>query len=176
MCAARARKTVPLEAMSPPRPPPEILSPAVNQLAITQRLRDGWFPIGFGFSSLTTQTVRGFYPRGSAPVNAILDTIKLLHLGSTERSDRVLDEGRRRFGVAMNCLRLNLNMEHPEMAAIGLMIISMGISMSEVMFRSFRLTCRYICRRLWPATPIDSAISLPPKLTMELHLYRCTLP
>lgn len=113
-------------------PPPHIHSPALNQVALTQTLRDGWFPIGFGFSTLTTQRIRGFNVRESPPVLAILDTLKLLHLGSTVRDERVTIEGRKRFLTAMNCLRLNVGLEDPKLAVVGLMLVAMGISMSEV--------------------------------------------
>jgi hypothetical protein len=90
--------------------------------------RDGWFPIANGFSALVPTVVRGW-----APVLAILDSTKLLHLGSTVRDDRLLAEGRRRFLLTMNCLRSNVERD-PSIALSGLMIVSLGVSLCEVSF------------------------------------------
>lgn len=68
---------------------------------------------------------------------AILDTMKLVHLGSTVMDERLLAEGRKRFLVAMNCLRFNVGLKDPKMANVGLMMVSQGISLSEVWFSSF---------------------------------------
>jgi hypothetical protein len=87
---------------------------------------DGWFPIASGFSALVPKVVRGW-----APVLAILDSTKLLHLGSTVQDDLLLAEGRKRFLLTMSCLRSNLKRE-PGMALPGLMIVSLGVSLCEV--------------------------------------------
>lgn len=95
---------------------------------MTQKLRDGWFPVGFGFSTLVPAVVRSW-----APVLAILDSMKLVHLGSCVQDQRLLSEGRKRFLLAMNCLQSNLDHD-PSMALPGLMLVSIGISMTEVSF------------------------------------------
>ena len=74
--------------------------------------------------------------RSWAPVLAILDSMKLVHLGSCVQDEQLLLEGRKRFLVAMNCLRSNMGHE-PSMALPGLMLVSIGISMTEVSFLSF---------------------------------------
>lgn len=106
--------------------PPQIRSPELNQSVLTQKLRDGWYPVGFGFSTLVPADVKS-----GAPVLAILDSMKLVHLGSCVQDERLLAEGRKRFLLAMNCLRNNLGHE-PSMALPGLMLVSIGISMTEV--------------------------------------------
>lgn len=63
---------------------------------------------------------------------AILDTMKLVHLGSAIEDERLLVEGRKRFLIAMDCLRRNVGLKDPDLAAVGLMIVSMGISLTEV--------------------------------------------
>ena len=69
--------------------------------------------------------------RGWAPVLAILDSTKLLHLGSSVHDDRLLAEGRKRFLLTMKCLRSNVERD-PSIALPGLMIVSMGVSQCEV--------------------------------------------
>jgi hypothetical protein len=132
--------------------PLDIHSPALNQVALTQKLRyvdvapkvlcwelnisspwckltldrDGWYPIAFGFSTLVPKVVRGW-----APVLAILDSTKLLHLGSTVQDDQLLAEGRKRFLLTMSCLRSSVERD-PSIALPGLMIVSLGVSLCEV--------------------------------------------
>lgn len=121
---------VPEPTKSVSRIPPQIRSPQLNQTALTQKLRDGWYPVGFGFSTLVPADVRSW-----GPVLAILDSMKLVHLGSCVRDEQLLVEGRKRFLLAMNCLRSNLGHES-SMALPGLMLVSIGISMTEVSFVS----------------------------------------
>lgn len=82
--------------------------------------------MGFGFSTLVPADVRKW-----SPVLATLDAMKLVHLGSCVRDEQLLVEGRKRFLYAMNCLRGNLSHE-PSIALPGLMLVSIGISMTEV--------------------------------------------
>ena len=70
---------------------------------------------------------------------AILDSMKLVHLGSCVQDEQLLVEGRKRFLLAMNCLRSNLGHE-PGIALPGLMLVSIGISMTEVSFTGFMLS------------------------------------
>lgn len=84
--------------------------------------------MGFGFSTLVPKDVRSW-----GPVLAILDSMKLVHLGSCVQDEQLLLEGRKRFLLAMNCLRGNLGHE-PSIALPGLMLVSIGISMTEVSF------------------------------------------
>jgi hypothetical protein len=133
--AAKNKSTVtPSEAARSVSPIPQhIRSPPLTQVALTQKLRDGWFPIGFGFSTLVPAVVRSW-----APVLATLDSMKLVHLGSCVKDERLLIEGRKRFLLAMNSLRSNLT-HTPDMELPGLMLVSVGISMTEVSFVSLLL-------------------------------------
>lgn len=70
---------------------------------------------------------------------AILDSMKLVHLGSCVQDEQLLFEGRKRFLLAMNCLRSNLGHE-PGVALPGLLLVSIGISMTEVSFMGFMLS------------------------------------
>lgn len=115
-------------------PPEHIRSPQLNQIALTQQLRDGWYPIGFGFSTLVPAVVRSW-----EPVLAVLDSMKLVHLGSCVQDEGLLIEGRKRFLVAMNCLRSNLGRD-PSLALPGLMLVSIGISMTEVSSTKLRVS------------------------------------
>ena len=128
IAAAQRHSTspVPESIRSVSQIPPQIRSPQLNQTALTQKLRDGWYPVGFGFSTLVPPDVRSW-----APVLAILDSMKLVHLGSCVQDEQLLLEGRKRFLIAMNCLRTNLGHE-PSLALPGLMLVSVGISMTEV--------------------------------------------
>jgi len=74
-------------------------------------------------------------------VLAVIDSIKLVHLGSTALDDRLVLEGRKRFLLAMNCLQHNLQQE-PDMALPGLMLVSMGVSLNEVRWLP---VCLIIC-------------------------------
>lgn len=145
--------------------PSEIYSPCLNQWALTQKLRyagaflerysaidtvspqhmltsdrDGWFPIASGFSTLVPKVVRGW-----APVLAILDSTKLLHLGSTVQDDLLVAEGRKRFLLTTSCLRSNLKHD-PGMALPGLMIVSLGVSLCEVSVLQLPPRDRRMCR------------------------------
>lgn len=131
---SKAKAIVPATPKPIGRPPEHIRSPQLNQLALTQQLRDGWYPIGFGFSTLVPAVVRSW-----APVLAVLDSMKLVHLGSCVQDERLLIEGRKRFLVAMNCLRGNLGRD-PSIALPGLMLVSIGISMTEVSLSMFHLS------------------------------------
>lgn len=123
---SKAKSIVPATPKPIVHPPEHIRSPQMNQIALTQQLRDGWYPIGFGFSTLVPAVVRSW-----APVLAVLDSMKLVHLGSCVQDERLLIEGRKRFLVAMDCLRGNLGRD-PSLALPGLMLVSIGISMTEV--------------------------------------------
>jgi len=136
IAAARHHSTSPIPepTRSVSRIPQQIRSPQLNQTALTQKLRDGWYPVGFGFSTLVPPGVRSW-----APVLAILDSMKLVHLGSCVQDEQLLVEGRKRFLLAMNCLRSNLGHE-PGIALPGLLLVSIGISMTEVSFMGFMLS------------------------------------
>jgi hypothetical protein len=84
-------------------------------------------------------------------VLAILDSTKLLHLGSTVQDDRLLAEGRRRFLLTMNCLRSNVERD-PSIALSGLMIVSLGVSLCEVsVFHGRYHPCRFVTEGMgWP--------------------------
>lgn len=69
--------------------------------------------------------------RGWAPVLAILDSTKLLHLGSSVHDDQILAEGRKRFLLTMKCLRSSVGSD-PRIALPGLMVVSTGVSLCEV--------------------------------------------
>lgn len=145
IAAAQRHSTspVPENTRSISQIPPQIRSPQLNQIALTQKLRDGWYPVGFGFSTLVPKDVRSW-----GPVLAILDSMKLVHLGSCVQDEQLLLEGRKRFLLAMNCLRGNLGHE-PSIALPGLMLVSIGISMTEVSLISCILSKRQ-CEAMLP--------------------------
>jgi hypothetical protein len=125
---AKCKSKSPVAETAPPvsHIPPHIHSPQLTNVALTNKLRDGWYPVGFGFSTLVPAVVRSW-----TPVLATLDSLKLVHLGSCVQDERILLEGRKRFLIAMNCLRSNMGHD-PSMALPGLMLVSIGISMTEV--------------------------------------------
>jgi hypothetical protein len=125
---AKCKSKSPVAETAPPvsHIPPHIHSPQLTNVALTNKLRDGWYPVGFGFSTLVPAVVRSW-----TPVLATLDSMKLVHLGSCMQDERILLEGRKRFLIAMNCLRSNMG-HNPSMALPGLMLVSIGISMTEV--------------------------------------------
>jgi hypothetical protein len=125
---AKCKSKSPVAETAPPvsHIPPHIQSPQLTNVALTNKLRDGWYPVGFGFSALVPAVVRSW-----TPVLATLDSLKLVHLGSCVQDERILLEGRKRFLIAMNCLRSNMGHD-PSMALPGLMLVSIGISMTEV--------------------------------------------
>ena len=135
---AKEKSVVPTTPKPTLHPLEHIRSPQLNQIALTQQLRDGWYPIGFGFSTLVPAVVRSW-----EPVLAVLDSMKLVHLGSCVQDEGLLIEGRKRFLVAMNCLRGNLDRD-PSLALPGLMLVSIGISMTEVSFIRFPPSSEFV--------------------------------
>ena len=98
---------------------------------------------------------------------AILDSMKLVHLGSCVRDEQLLVEGRKRFLLAMNCLRGNLGHEpSPSVALPGLMLVSIGISMTEVGFSFYMLSGgQFEAMLRLGAAPILTSSGIVPELT-----------
>lgn len=73
-----------------------------------------------------------FYAHGAPPVAAMTDSIELLHVGSTSKDDRLVLEGRKRCLFAINSLRLDVSQPKSKMGLAGVLLVSLGIMMTEV--------------------------------------------
>ena len=83
--------------------------------------------------SLMSSNVETYFVRGKAPVTAILDSLIIMHVGSTSRDERLLLEARKRYVFAITSLRLDTSRKEPEMSLAGLLMVAMCILLSEVL-------------------------------------------
>jgi hypothetical protein len=72
-------------------------------------------------------------------VTAILDSLIIMHVGSTSKNEGLLLEARKRYVFAIASLRLDTSRKEPEMSLAGLLMVAMCILLSEVLSSS---TCR----------------------------------
>lgn len=129
---APARQTSPPETTQTSYSPPHNYNTAMIRAAATPSLRKVWTPSGRGCSKSLNSLSDTNLPVGVAPVIAVSQAIKLLQFGSAIRQDHVVAEGQEQFSLAISCLRQAFNGKHPELTQARLMVISMGISMSEM--------------------------------------------
>jgi hypothetical protein len=80
-----------------------------------------------------SSNVETYFVRGKAPVTAILDSLIIMHVGSTSRDERLLLEARKRYVFAITSLRLDTGRKEPEMSLAGLLMVAMCILLSEVL-------------------------------------------
>lgn len=92
---------------------------------------------------------------GAAPVTAMLDSIIILHVGSTAKDERLVLESRKRYAFAINCLLLDTSRSKPKMSLSGLMMVATGILVSEVLYPPI-LSDRWLC-----------------SVSMEHYVFRC---
>jgi hypothetical protein len=83
--------------------------------------------------SLMSNNVETYFVRGKAPVTAVLDSLIIMHVGSTSRDKGLLLEARKRYIFAINSLRLDTTRTEPEMSLAGLLMVAMCILLSEVL-------------------------------------------
>lgn len=70
---------------------------------------------------------------GSTPVVAIHDALLILHAGSATGDEGLVLEGRKRYVIAVNGLRLGLG-ESSSATSLGtVLVVAMGVLMSEVL-------------------------------------------
>jgi hypothetical protein len=79
-----------------------------------------------------SSNVETYFVRGRAPVTAILDSLIMMHVGSTSRDEGLLLEARKRYVFAITSLRLDTSRKEPEMSLAGLLMVAMCILLSEV--------------------------------------------
>jgi len=84
--------------------------------------------------SLMSNNVRTYFVRGKAPVTAILDSLIIMHVGSTSGDEGLLLEARKRYVFAITSLRLDTTRNEPEISLAGVLMVAMGILLSEVLF------------------------------------------
>jgi hypothetical protein len=83
--------------------------------------------------SLMSSNAGVYFTRGKAPVTAILDSLVIMHVGSTSRDEGLLLEARKRYVFAITSLRLDTGRKEPEMSLAGLLMVAMCILLSEVL-------------------------------------------
>ena len=136
-CKAPGRKQ-PSVAMLPSQVPPTAHNPELWRSSFAQSMAEGWLPKQQGYTaSLGRNIAYTYHMHGRAPVVATLDALSLLHVGSTTRDENLLLEARKRYVYAISSLRTHASQETPSMPAAGLIIVAMGILMSEVRFHLF---------------------------------------
>jgi hypothetical protein len=124
---------VPSVATLPPRVPPTIHNPELWRSSFARSMAEGWFPKQHGYTTLLGRNIAyTYHMHGCAPVVAILDALSLLHVGSIAKDDCLLLEARKRYVCAINSLRTRMSQQKPNMPAAELVIVAMGILMSEV--------------------------------------------
>jgi hypothetical protein len=79
-----------------------------------------------------SSNVETYFVRGRAPVTAILDSLIMMHVGSTSRDEGLLLEARKRYVFAITSLRLDTSRKDSEMSLAGLLMVAMCILLSEV--------------------------------------------
>jgi hypothetical protein len=115
--------------------PPTIHDPELWRSSFAQSMAEGWLPKQHSYTaSLGKNIAYTYHMHGWAPVVAILDALSLLHVGSTTRDESLLLEARKRYVRAIYNLRTRASQKKPRMPAAGLIIVAMGILMSEVRF------------------------------------------
>lgn len=68
-----------------------------------------------------------------APVIAIHDALTLLHVGSTSSDDSLLLEAKKRYVFCIGKLREALSPQGPQVSAEAILVVSMGLMLSEVL-------------------------------------------
>jgi hypothetical protein len=131
-CKAPGRK-VPSVTMLLSQVPPTVHTPELWRSSFAQSMAEGWLPKQHGYTApLGRNIAYTYHMHGSAPVVAILDALSLLHVGSTTRDENLLLEARKRYVCAISNLRTHASQQKLSMPAAGLIIVAMGILMSEV--------------------------------------------
>jgi hypothetical protein len=127
-----------LPAVSEPRIPLAIYVPTLWRSSFASSLlEDHCYP--FPHPSLMSNNVETYFVRGKAPVTAILDSLIIMHVGSTSKDEGLLLEARKRYVFAIASLRLDTSRKEPEMSLAGLLMVAMCILLNEVLSPS---TCR----------------------------------
>jgi hypothetical protein len=113
--------------------PPTVHDPELWRSSFAQSMAEGWLPKQHGYTaSLGKNIAYTYHMHGWAPVVATLDALSLLHVGSTTKDENLLLEARKRYVCAIYNLRTRASHKKPSMPAAGLIIVAMGILMSEV--------------------------------------------
>lgn len=75
-----------------------------------------------------------YFARDKAPVAAILDSVTIMHVGSTARDEGLLMEARKRYVFAITSLRLDTARSKPNMSISGSLMVAMCIMLDQVVF------------------------------------------
>jgi hypothetical protein len=127
-----SEKTQPSPAIPEPRIPPTLYAPEQWRVLFgSSFLQDHCCPTPP--LSMMSNNVKTYFVRGRAPVVAILDSLTIMHVGSTAREESILLEARKRYVFAIASLRLDTTRTEPEMSLAGLLLVAMVILLSEVL-------------------------------------------
>jgi hypothetical protein len=128
-------RALPLVAILPPQAPTTIHAPELWRSSFARCMAEGWFPKQHGYTVLLGRNIAyTYHMHGWAAVVAVLDALSLLHVGSTAKDNYLLLEARKRYVFAINSLRTRASQKKRNMPAAELIIVAMGILMSEVRF------------------------------------------
>ena len=92
------------------------------------------FPKNDGYTRLVQESANQHCSQRTwTPVTAIHDALGLLHVGSTSNDESLLHEGKKRYVFVISELRQALSREGPPVSREAILVVSMGLMMSEVL-------------------------------------------
>jgi hypothetical protein len=157
--------------------PPTVHDPELWRSSFAQSMAEGWLPKQHGYTaSLGKNIAYTYHMHGWAPVVAILDALSLLHVGSTMRDENLLLEARKRYVCAIYNLRTRASHKEPRMPVAGLIIVAMGILMSEVRFHLVVQDKEVFRNTVTPKTLSCNLLTLPQRITWQYPMSQSQSP
>jgi len=117
----------------PSQIPSTIKSPDLWLDSLARSMTEDCYPRDHGGMHVLENNVAYSYSmKCDAPMLAIREALSCLHVGSTLRHESIINEGRRRYVCAINCLREDATSKKPRMTVSGLSMVGMGILLCQV--------------------------------------------
>lgn len=111
-----------------------IHSPELWRSSFVQAMVADLFPKEIGYGRLLADDFAFHCSNNAwAPVIAIHDAMALLHVGSTSNDDTLLLEAKKRYVFTISELRQALSPQGPQVSAEAILVVSMGLMLSEVL-------------------------------------------
>jgi hypothetical protein len=102
--------------------------------------------------------------------------LSLLHVGSTTRDENLILEARKRYVRAIYNLRTRASHKNLRMPAAGLIIVVMGILMSEVRFHAVVQHKKAFRNTVTPRTLSCNLLTPPRRLTWQYPMNQSQSP
>ena len=111
-----------------------IHSPELWRSSFVQAMVADLFPKEIGYGRLLADDFAFHCSNNAwAPVIAIHDAMALLHVGSTSNDNTLLIEAKKRYVFSISELRQALSPQGPQVSAEAILVVSMGLMLSEVL-------------------------------------------